>query len=465
MFTRAKSDHERFEEMCALAPIGELSSRELHEFRSHLTVCAQCRLAHEDYGNVIKGALPQPGARDEIGSSLDVIEPDNGERARFFAEARRRGFTFSPQAQRGYQVVKGRGSAARLPVAGSESWYRAALAAIVLVIASAGVVGGYQLGKARYRRTPEAAEQARLKDETGQTAERTSPGDAPVTARPSTPTATSQFDVAAAELPESVKEIARLQAELKSAEDEKLALQAGSKSLEDQLQAAASQIQALQAAASQVQALQSEIDAGKASAQSLTAKLEEYQRNLAQLSAELRNMTDGHHQDANAMTAQDARVKDLEEKLRDTTAELQRTKSLLKPDHDIRDLMTARNLHVVDVMDVDGKGTTRRTFARAFYTEGKYLMLYVYDPVGPRGNSEFALQGWGTRGSSNIARNLGIFYVDKPKSNLWILEFNNPRVLAEIDSVFVTIEPPGGSKKPTSEGFLYAYLKGAANHP
>jgi len=46
-----------------------------------------------------------------------------------------------------------------------------------------------------------------------------------------------------------------------------------------------------------------------------------------------------------------------------------------------------------------------------------------------------------------------------------VLKFDDPNVLAEIDSVFVTIEPPGGSKKPTGGRLLAAYVKANLNHP
>jgi len=60
---------------------------------------------------------------------------------------------------------------------------------------------------------------------------------------------------------------------------------------------------------------------------------------------------------------------------------------------------------------------------------------------------------------------LGIFYVDDQKQNRWVLKFDDPDVLTEIDSVFVTVEPPGGSAKPTGHKLLYAYLKANPNHP
>jgi hypothetical protein len=46
-----------------------------------------------------------------------------------------------------------------------------------------------------------------------------------------------------------------------------------------------------------------------------------------------------------------------------------------------------------------------------------------------------------------------------------VLRFDDPKQLAEIDAVFVTIEPRGGSHKPTSKPFLYALLRKEVNHP
>jgi anti-sigma-K factor RskA len=46
-----------------------------------------------------------------------------------------------------------------------------------------------------------------------------------------------------------------------------------------------------------------------------------------------------------------------------------------------------------------------------------------------------------------------------------VLRLDDPRQLAEIDAVFVTVEPHGGSQKPTGKPFLYALLRKEANHP
>jgi hypothetical protein len=61
--------------------------------------------------------------------------------------------------------------------------------------------------------------------------------------------------------------------------------------------------------------------------------------------------------------------------------------------------------------------------------------------------------------------NLGIFYQDSAAKKRWVLKFNDPKALDEIDAVFVTVEPKGGSRKPSSKPLLSAYLRLPANHP
>jgi hypothetical protein len=62
-------------------------------------------------------------------------------------------------------------------------------------------------------------------------------------------------------------------------------------------------------------------------------------------------------------------------------------------------------------------------------------------------------------------KSLGIFYVDDKAQKRWVLKVDDPALLAHIDSVFVTVEPPGGEKKPTGQKLLYAYLNAPPNHP
>jgi hypothetical protein len=60
---------------------------------------------------------------------------------------------------------------------------------------------------------------------------------------------------------------------------------------------------------------------------------------------------------------------------------------------------------------------------------------------------------------------LGVFYEDNDTKKRWILKCDDPKTLAQIDAVFVTVEPNGGSHKPSSKLLLFAYLKVNPNHP
>jgi hypothetical protein len=61
--------------------------------------------------------------------------------------------------------------------------------------------------------------------------------------------------------------------------------------------------------------------------------------------------------------------------------------------------------------------------------------------------------------------NLGILYMDNESNRRWIMRFDDPKQLTEMGAVFVTVEPHGGSQKPTTKPFLYALLRKEANHP
>jgi hypothetical protein len=79
-----------------------------------------------------------------------------------------------------------------------------------------------------------------------------------------------------------------------------------------------------------------------------------------------------------------------------------------------------------------------------------------------------AFQVWGEKdapqGEKAHPLNLGILYMDGESNCRWVLRLDDPKQLPEIDAVFVTVEPHGGSRKPTSKPFLYALLrKGSGN--
>ncbi|MBI3661730.1 MAG: hypothetical protein HY234_01580 [Acidobacteria bacterium] len=136
-------------------------------------------------------------------------------------------------------------------------------------------------------------------------------------------------------------------------------------------------------------------------------------------------------------------------------------------DTEARNLFGARDLHIVDVYDVESTGKTRRTYGRVYYVEKKLLAFYAFDLQDKQHNrSAVGFQAWGYRqANASKSEDLGLFYVDDASLNRWVLKVNDPRVLDRIDAVFVTLEPPGGSPFPRGRKLLYANLSGPPNHP
>ena len=136
-------------------------------------------------------------------------------------------------------------------------------------------------------------------------------------------------------------------------------------------------------------------------------------------------------------------------------------------DEEARNLFGARDLHIVDVYDVDSNGTTKRTYGRVYYVEKKLLIFYAFDLQDKRHNRAAAgFQAWGYRQPNDSKpENLGLFAIDDASLNRWVLEYKNPRVLEHIDAVFVTLESPNGSTFPRGRRLLYANLASPPNHP
>jgi TolA-binding protein len=129
-----------------------------------------------------------------------------------------------------------------------------------------------------------------------------------------------------------------------------------------------------------------------------------------------------------------------------------------------QNLIAARNLHIVDVHDTDPDPKRQTAFGRILYAENKSLIFYAYDLADP-GQKIFHV--WGERvGDSKSVKSIGVFQSDDKTDNRWRLTFNDPHLLAQINSVFVTIE--SGKKpvtKPSENKVLFAYFGEKPNHP
>ena len=199
--------------------------------------------------------------------------------------------------------------------------------------------------------------------------------------------------------------------------------------------------------------LKQKFDAAQANAQTLQQKLDVLAKHSSEDQARAGQLT--------------VQVKDLTQALHDRDAALDQKDELLAKDRDIRELMGARDLYVAEVYDVARTGETQKPYGRVFYTKGKSLIFYAYDlDQEPDFKTARAFQAWGQRGPDRTqALSLGIFYVDNSSKKRWVLKLDDPKMLAQIDAVFVTVEPSGGSRKPSGKPLLFAYLKADPNHP
>jgi hypothetical protein len=430
------SHPEYFEELSARAATGQISETEFVELQDHMQACASCRTTYADFMNLFHSKLPLIDPELTRSSRLrSMLSEDSSYFERFLTRARKEGIAISREP---------------LPKATPKSgiWWApvrlnqvAALAITFLLAIVAMLSYGLRQNDVRYRAL--AAEMVKMSGRFNQQ-EMVTRGMSDETPAISPPAAASPSKPA----PELIR--ARQDA----------AAEARAKMLQVQLEQ-------LQTTAIELQAARAQLEEANNSRNQLANSLVETEQAAAGANRELQALRDSRSRDAATIAGKDAEIRRLEMELNDQSEALQRERTLLAAGRDIHDLMGARNLHIVDVLDVNSKGKDQRAFGRVFYTEGKSLIFYAFD-LGDRDSVKrnASFQVWGRRGpAQNAVRNLGIFYVDNQKQNRWVLKFEDPAILAEIDSVFVTVEPPGGSAKPTGYKLLYAYLKANPNHP
>jgi len=206
----------------------------------------------------------------------------------------------------------------------------------------------------------------------------------------------------------------------------------------------------------------------------LSKSLQDEQANVAALRSDLNSSRQEHTGDSlrtadleRRIAQLSASVRDQREQIEQQDSEIAQQRDLLAHDRDIRDLMGARQLYVAEVYDSDENGRPKKAYARVFYTKDRSLIFYGFDlDRQPGVRNVGAFQVWGRRGANREnALNLGILFQDSSTNKRWILKIDDPMKLQQIDAVFVTIEPKGGSFKPTGKPLLFAYLRVDPNHP
>jgi hypothetical protein len=417
--------HEEFDELCALAATGQLSPDEERRLGEHLDGCESCRAACGDYTAILR-ELPasERGVLDkDILRKIDPIEF----REQFLARARAEGRRFSVEAERA-PANKLWGLARLLPA------YQG-IAAGALVVFLLGVIGYRALHGTPKTDTGKITNAAVVSNPA------VKPTDEPLARVSELESANNALQKTIAELK---AQNAMLAGRLETSEKEHEADQAEKQDLERTL--------------SRVNDMNGQ----------LAAQMEQNNQVLAETKDELAKARSDRAAMETEVTAARNDGDKLSEQVRLQQASLDQERQLLYAGRDITDLMGARNLHIIDVHDADGSGKDRRSFGRVFYTEGKSLIFYAFDLDDKKVvNAKYTFAAWGERlGQPTSVKSLGVLYVDDKDQRRWVVKVDDPRELATIDSVFVTLEPHDGpSEKPRGHKILYAFLSGEANHP
>jgi hypothetical protein len=221
-----------------------------------------------------------------------------------------------------------------------------------------------------------------------------------------------------------------------------------------------------------------QMSAEQAQRDQLTAEKEALSKQLADAESQIQSLRDAATSSQGVADKQAAQLVALETNVRSLTVALEDAKGTLNDrdrmlaldkdflahDRDIRDLIGARNLYIADIFDTTETGKTAKPFGRIFYTQDRSLVFYGFDLDKQAGlKQSVAFQAWGT-GSDRQPVSLGLFYQDDAHKR-WVVRCNDEKTLARMNMVFVTVEPPGGSNKPTGKQMLRAYLQIQPNHP
>ena len=427
--------HNEYLELCAAFTAGELSRDDEQKLKGHLTSCASCRLAIHEFESVVQRAVP--ALADDLFSPFEDADPawsvEQAEAA-FFQRLETEQHTLSsgkgsigvPESEPTGRRFTYRPS--RIPW--NELWMPVAACALLTI--ALGMIA-YRSGLKRG--TDSAHEQA---------------------------TITAPF---AATLEEQISDLGHERAQLVArlaADDSAI------KDLKQELARQTQQIKHLKPSADQSAA------SGSAENSHRDAELAAAQSNLQQLQAKADALSEERENAARRALVLEGKVDELTQRVRDREqaldqqqAQIAKQHELLDHDRDIRELMGARDLYIAEVHDVEGNGQADKTYGRIFYTKGKSLIFYAYDldqETDLKNPNTF--QAWGQRGADKQqALSLGVFYEDNTSKKRWILKFDDPKALATIDAVFVTVEPNGGSHHPSGKELLFAYLRVSPNHP
>ncbi len=405
----ALGGHEKFLELCAVYPTGNLSESEIAALREHLETCESCTSLLAEYRQLDRTVIPliaaekrhthdtaagwnQREARERLFKNLDNSRRED-----------RRAERESPRVEY-IAALRSLGLLSRLRV--SVPVLALVIVAVSVLTGGVGYFAGLRKGTDRSAQNSTSAES---------------------TPKPSAllPSLVSDQQNLDAKIGERDKRIETLSGRIREQSSEIQRL----KELFDKTSADGQQVRSELSVA---QAQQTVIAANR---DALQTQLRDSQSSLAILQAQLRQTLDQRTSDLMQSATLQRRIDEVNATLIDKDSQIQEQQTLLRSDRDIRELMGARDLFIADVFDIARDGTTKKPFGRVFYTKNKSLVFYAFDLDKQRDarSKDVAFQAWGLNDADKHRPvNLGIM---------------------------------GGSTKPSGKQLLYAYLQAQPNHP
>ena len=406
------TQHNYYEELCALVISGQIAPDQLESLRQHMETCAGCLSTFADFGHVA-------GQLFEFAGKRMPLDPPVGMTARFIARAHSEGIPLAKKVDDRENQTK---------------WLRNsvyALAATLLLFASLNILRLVQRSVMR---------RAALESPAGA-----------VTSDATHADLLHHNANLAIQLDVLRKRVSTLAGDLNAKE------------------------QAIEAARSEKVQVSSRLVELEKDDQTLHQKIADRDTRITDLTAEAARSKEQVSQLLSAKSADEFRLQqdrselsDLRTRVASLNEEIDDNQQLSAAAEEAKDLIVARKLHIVDVDDTDGSGRRQRPFGRIFYAEGRKLVFYAYDLADSRKlSAKINFYLWGSReGANKPVHSLGIFRTDDAKEARWVVNFDDPAVLAQINCVFVTAE---SNKRPVTEPtghqLLFASLGPKANHP
>jgi hypothetical protein len=430
--------HEEFRELCAVSTSGDLTEEEQKKLQAHLAGCTECRRALSEFEAAVDMGVPLLSSKLSAAASEQSVLPQ-GELAGPVLlkvadkeKGQAKGALLTGEEKRGFAFAQRNGHR-RTQLNWNLIWLP--FAACILLTIALGIYS-YRVGRSHNTEVVH------------------------VISNPS--------DSRVGVLEQQISDAGHEHETLKSQLGERDHVIGDLKRRVDEQSKTLNEMKATQANLEQsLQNDEAEKQRGVEERGNIAQKFEAAQVSLQRMHADLDTARQQRSDEQVRDASLQAQIRDLSGQLHDTEQTIDKQDELLSHDRDIRDLMGARDLYIAEVYDVARDGATQKPYGRVFYTKGKSLIFYAYDlnqEVGVRNASTF--QAWGRRGpDKEQALNLGIFYQDNAAKKRWVLKFDDPKALEQIDAVFVTVEPNGGSHLPSGKPLLFAYLKVDPNHP